>query len=110
MPRNRRHPVVVERLTEGAPDAFGEVSRTYASLGTFWARVTPMSLQEGRLIAEQVNAEATHLFEFGWSAELAAITASDRLTHDSTVFDVLGVVDPDGRDRTLEITAKERNA
>ncbi len=40
------HKLAVERATSGAPDAYGQPSRTYATLATFRGRIEPTSARE----------------------------------------------------------------
>jgi SPP1 family predicted phage head-tail adaptor len=96
------------RLTLEAPvevaDGAGGVIRTYESVATLWASVTPREARTP-LDAEQAGGTITHRIGVRFCA---GITTRHRLRDGARVFRIIGLRDRDGRGRFLQIDAQER--
>ena len=95
------------RLTLEAPvdsaDGAGGVVRSYETVATLWAEVTPVSAVRA-LEAERLGASVTHRIRLRFSDD---ITIRHRFREDSRVFRIVALRDRDGRKRFLQIEAEE---
>lgn len=109
-----RNRITILRKTEGTPNASGEPTITWESLGTFYAGV--MALQGSEAFSvQQRNAEARHkiMMRFQPNIEFRRADGIVRDEWDGSSapdLDILDVMDPDGRRRELVIYAREFTA
>jgi SPP1 family predicted phage head-tail adaptor len=87
------------------PDGAGGVIRTYESVTTLWASVTPLSARTPR-DAEQAGGTITHRIGVRVRADN---TTRHRFRDGARVFRIIGLRDRDGRGRFLQIDAEERS-
>jgi SPP1 family predicted phage head-tail adaptor len=102
----RRHLVTLEKRTE-VLDSFGDATLTYAAFTTAGASIEAVGSRE-RFESQQVQAEVSHRIKIRYSPLAATLTAADRITYGTRIFDVVTPMDRDGRQRELEILALER--
>lgn len=97
-----------QRLMLEAPvetaDGAGGVTRTYESVATLWAAVTPVSARE-ETAAAQRGMNITHRIALRFSAD---ITSRHRFRDGARIFRIVSLRDRDGRRRFLQIEAEER--
>lgn len=102
--RDRR--IVIQRATTST-NAFGEEIPTWATLATVWAKRTPVMDGE-RWRAGEVAATITERFLINWSSTVASVSAKDRISYNSRIYDIAGVKEI-GRRESIEITAAARD-
>lgn len=83
---NRR---VIIQSPAGTRDSYGERTTTWTNVATVWAAIEPLSVRE-TFAAAQMQAATTHRVTIRYSALLAAIDASWRVSYDSRVFVLTG--------------------
>jgi SPP1 family predicted phage head-tail adaptor len=98
-----RHRLVLEQPVE-TPDGAGGVARSYASVTTLWASVTPVTAH-AETAADALGAEVTHNIIIRFRAD---VTTHHRLREDTLIFRIVALRDQDGSGRFLEIDAQER--
>jgi SPP1 family predicted phage head-tail adaptor len=98
-----RHRLVLEEPIE-PPDGAGGVTRSYATVTTLWAAVTPVSAR-GDVVADDVGANVTHriIIRSG-----PYVSTRHRLREGARIFRILALRDQDGSGRFIEINAEER--
>ncbi len=101
----RRHLLTLEQRSNTLDD-FGEDAPTYTTLTTAFGSVEAVTSRE-RFDSQQVQAEVSHRITIGYAPLAATLTAADRITFGSRVFDVVTPMDKDGRQRELQILALE---
>lgn len=106
MAGRRRHKLTLQTRIE-TPDSYGEPVLTYTTLAYAWGSVEAVSGRE-RLESQQVQADVSHRIKIRYATEYAGLSPEDRITVGSQVFDIVSVLDRDGRRREMEITALER--
>ena len=102
----KRHLLTLERRSE-TQDTFGADVLTYAKLTDAYGSVEAVTSRE-RFDSQQVQAEVSHRITIGWAPLAATLTAADRITFGTRVFDIVAPMDKDGRARELQILALER--
>jgi SPP1 family predicted phage head-tail adaptor len=98
-----RHQVEHQRPTEDVADS-GQVTKTYATVGTYWASISTLSGKEGYW-AKEMRAEVTHSITM--RAASGSVGIEDRLKFGSRVFNVAEVNDVDERGEVLKVLAIE---
>lgn len=95
------------RLAVEAPmetdDGAGGVSRSYETIATVWAEVTPVSAARA-IEAERTGARVTHRIAIRY---FGGITTKHRLRDGDRLFRIVSLRDRDGRKRFLSIEAEE---
>lgn len=83
-------------------DGLGGGDLSWASVGSVWAHVRPLS---GREITDfdRVNAAAKHLFIIRWPIE---INESDRIVWDGVFYNIRAIKTPKSRNLYCEIEAE----
>lgn len=97
-----RHRVTLEVPT-GVADATGDPVPGWTVAAVVWAAVVPLSGQE-RLAAQQVVADVSHQVTLRYRAD---VTPHMRIRLGSRLFNILAVINPEERNRTLELLALE---
>jgi SPP1 family predicted phage head-tail adaptor len=97
-----RHRLVLEAPVESA-DGAGGVVRSYSTVATLWAEVTPVSTTRA-LEAERLGARITHRIGIRFSDD---ITTKHRFRDGERIFRIASLRDRDGRKRFLTIEAEE---
>jgi SPP1 family predicted phage head-tail adaptor len=87
-------------------DEVGNQIETWIDYQTVWAAMAPISGRE-YYAASQINAEVSSKFLFRYLPE---ITPDMRILFGSRVFEVVSVMDVEGRKRLLELLCKEKIA
>ncbi len=108
-----RHHITVQQGTASV-DSYGKRTYTWSTLQDVWADIKAVRWAEG-MTADQRKASATHSFvirnpnvvvAYG-SDDSDVITPKHRIVFGNRTFEILGVVDPDGRGRYQVIDARE---
>lgn len=103
---SKRHLVTLQTRSS-ALDSFGDDGLTYTDLATAWGKIEAVSGSE-RLESQQIKAEVSHTITIRYAASYASIGPQDRIVYGSRTFDIVSVLDIDGRSREIEFTVKER--
>jgi len=83
----------------------GELIESWATEATVWAQVLPGSISERfAASAGQRASEVTQTVRIRYRAD---ITPKKRFLWETRVLEILGQMDPDGRQRTLVVMCKE---
>ncbi len=102
-PGTFNHRLALEMPVE-TPDGAGGVARSYATVTTLWASLTPVAAR-GDVSADRLGADVTHRILIRVGPE---VTTRHRLRAGARVFRIVSFRDPDERGRFLEISAEER--
>ena len=97
-----RHRLVFENESLST-DGQGGATRTWATRATVSGSIKPLRADE-RFYNEQLNHNGTHEVVIRYRTD---IEASDRISYDSRYFQIVGIMNPNERDRQLVITCKE---
>lgn len=100
-----RHRIVIEQATE-TQDGSGFPAPSWATYATRWAAVEPMTGRE-RFEGAQFESAVDTKFTVRHDSLTAAITPKMRISYDSRYFEIDAVINPEERNRTLEILAEE---
>jgi SPP1 family predicted phage head-tail adaptor len=103
----RRHEAILQNPGTAAADGDGGFTQTYADLSprTLWVGIEPATaLKLERLAAGSSIASATHIVT---GAYHAGVTTKTRLTVGARTFYVIGVVNPEERNRELVMVCTE---
>lgn len=103
----RRFRVTFERRSTNTND-LGETTASWETICTSWALVQPLRGRE-RFGANQVQADVDHRIVTRGRAELEDLTAGDRVTWRSHVYDIRSVIWRDHRRHELELLAQEHH-
>ena len=87
-------------------DAYGDATLSYTLLMYAWGSLNATSATERNAVIG-TEAESSHRIVLPYSDAASALTAADRIVLGTRTFDVVSIVDPDGRRRTLELTVRE---
>lgn len=101
--------ITLQRFSAGSPafDDFGGESGSWGTLATVWAMRTPVSDGE-KWRAQEVAAAITERFLIRWSSAVSSLSAKDRISYNSRIYDISGVKEV-GRREYIEITAAARD-
>ena len=97
-----RHRLKLQEATE-TRDGHGGITRGWVTYSVRWASVEPLRGQE-LFAAQQINAEITHRVRLRYCDDL---TASHRLVFGSRSLNILSILNPEERNRELEVMCKE---
>lgn len=100
-----RHRVTIQRLVTGSPtqNAGGEPDASWADVATVYASIEPLRGRE-LLVAQQINSEVTGTIRVRYRAGL---TSADRIKFGTRYYDVLGITNPEERNRELLLQVRE---
>ena len=93
--------VTLERFTE-TEDAYGATVTDWATVGTFWAAVLPLTGKEiiaGDAVAAITDVRVIMRYQPG-------VTAADRLKHNGKVLEIKAVINRRSANRELELLCK----
>ena len=102
-PGELRHRLVLEAPVE-TPDGAGGVTRSYATLATVWAKVTPVAAR-GDVDADDLAAAVTHRIVIRARTDM---TTRHRFRLGARIYRIVALRDQDGCGRFTEISAQER--
>ena len=97
-----RHQVVIQQPTE-TQDSQGQPVKSWGTFATVHANVLPLKGRE-YFNAQQINAETTTKFVIRY---LAGITEKMRISYDSKLYNIQGIVNVGERDRIIELMCGE---
>lgn len=98
-----RHRLTLQTITAQNPDAAGQSQPTWTTATTRWGKVEPLTGRE-LFRAQQLAADVTHRITIRHHGTL---TAAGRILFGSRVFNLLLILNPLEKNKTLEILAKE---
>ena len=101
--RSYRHTVDVQTITESTANAYGATTKTWATVDTVQAAITPLSGNE-LTIARQASERVTHRVEMHYSS---VVVPKARLKYGDRVLNIEGVTNTEERDRTLVVMCAE---
>jgi SPP1 family predicted phage head-tail adaptor len=101
-----RHYLTLEQRTT-ALDTYGEDQITYVELGKVWGSVEAVSARE-RFESQQVKADISHKVIVRFSQVAESLRPEDRITLGARTFEVISVMDTEGRSRDIECRVLER--
>ncbi len=93
--------LTLQSLTETA-DGQGGVTTAWADVGSFRARISPLTNEE-RLLQNRVTQVCTHHIY----CDTMTVTCADRIKWGTVYFEITGVINPSEAYDHLEIQAKE---
>ena len=85
------------------PDGGGGFILTWTDVATVWAAIEPLKGAE-RLHAQQLQSPVTHRVTMRYRA---GVRPSMRLVFDARTLNIRAVIDPQERNRTLELLCEE---
>ena len=108
-----RHRITVQEATASV-DSYGNRTYTWADLVDAWADIQAVSWSEG-LTAEQRKAAVTHRMTVRMATPVVQTGTDDaeqvrprhRVTFGNHTYEILAVVDPDGRGRYQMLETRE---
>lgn len=100
-----RHRITVQSLTE-TPDDYGQLIKSWTTLGTFWANVRSPTGREA-LNAAQLKAELTDVIEMRWVGNDYPILPSMQVLFRGRTLKIESVTDPDNRRRQYLLQCRE---
>lgn len=103
---NKRHLFTLQTRSS-ALDSHGEDILSYTTLAKAWGSLEAVSATE-QLESQQIKATVTHKIMIRYGASYAGIAPQDRVILGTRTFDIVSVLDKDGRSHELELTVKER--
>lgn len=99
-----RHRVQIQQQST-AQDGYNEPIVTWAPLASIWAEIRPLSTRERLMAAaDQVQAKADHAIIIRFREDIGVM---QRIVYGARIFDIEGVVDPDGRRHRLRLDCSE---
>ena len=98
-----RHKVVIQQNIP-TRDSYGAEVEVWTDYAVVWASIEPA---RGREFweSQQVNAEVTGKIRIRY---LAGVTPMMRVKHGSRIFEIISVINPEERNRELQLMVKER--
>jgi SPP1 family predicted phage head-tail adaptor len=97
-----RHKIAIQAETQTINENGYPVS-VWTTVKTVWADVV-MSGGREFYAAQRLNAETSAVFRVRYDS---GVTTKHRIVHDAKTYDILAVIDPDGRRSETQIYAKE---
>ena len=99
-----RHRLVIQTKTSTG-DGMGGVTESWNDEREVMAAIVPVKSDE-KMVAQQMGQEITHQIHMRY---VSGLTADKRLRYfdSTTYFDIHSVINPDYRNRNLQIIAKE---
>jgi len=103
-----RQSLALQSQTE-VQDASGQSEQTWATYTTVWGSVEPLS-GNARLTASAVDPTLTHLVRIRYSADVASLSATHRISWDSRILQIVSVMNREERNREIELLCREAAA
>lgn len=100
-----RHKMVIERATTSRAST-GHAQQTWATHLLRFAAIRPLSSKELLAYNIQIQTEATHEITLRGPLD---ITTKDRIKFGERIFNIIGVINVDERNKEIKVTAKEKN-
>ncbi len=95
--------LTLQRKTDAA-DGVGGVVHSWADLGSFRGRISPLSAQE-RLMQDKTTMLTTHKIY----CDPMTVTPEDRIRWGTYYFEIIAIINPSEKYSHLEIMAREIN-
>ena len=96
-----RHRVTIQQLVE-SQNEYGEITTTPQTFASVWGAVEDLSGRE-YFAAQQINAEVSTRIRIRYRA---GVVPKMLAVCDGRIYDILAVLDPDGRRRELHLMCK----
>ena len=84
-------------------NSYGEEVKAWSKILDIYCDIKPIRSQE-RMVAQGLYTEATHTL---YTRFIADIKPKDRILVKNRVFDIIGIINQQERDKALTITCKE---
>jgi SPP1 family predicted phage head-tail adaptor len=97
-----RHRVTLQQPAE-TPDGGGGFTLAWTDVATVWAAIEPLKGAE-RLHAQQLQSPVTHRVTMRYRS---GVTPTMRLLFEARTLNIRAVIDPQERNRTLELLCEE---
>ena len=97
-----RHRVVLQSAADTA-DGGGGGATVWSDTATLWASIEPLKGTE-RLTAQQLESRLTHRVRLRHRSD---VTTAMRVKFGTRIFNIRAVINPDERDRLLELLCEE---
>lgn len=97
-----RHYVELQSASESI-NAYGERTESFAKYANAWARIEPLNGRELEH-ARQINGEISHRVTIRYNSNVAV---KHRVVYDSRNFEINAVINPDERNRYLQLMCTE---
>ena len=97
-----RHKVIIQENTPSRDD-YGAEAESWSNFATVWAAIEPI---RGREFweSQQINAEVTARITIRY---LSGVTPKMRVKYGTRIFDIISVINPEERNRDLQLMVKE---
>jgi len=102
-PRAFRYKVTIDQLA-GTQDATGAVEKTWTTFTNAWVSIEQLNGSE-RVVAQQLNPDVSVRMWMKWQD---GISPTMRVSYGSRHFDIMAVMDLDGKRRFLQLLCNER--
>ena len=99
---NLRHRVTIQTFTT-TTDSYGQPIESWATFAEVWGAVEPLTGRE-YFQAQQVQAEVNYRVRLRY---LAGVVPTMRVLHDGRTLEVQAVINPDERNRELQLMCRE---
>jgi len=96
--------IVLEQPTS-VQDATGDPVVTWVPRATVWASVRPIRGREALMAGQLLTAMDTRII-IRWSPTLEAVSTKWRVREETTLYDIVSVVNVDDGDRQIELMCK----
>jgi len=107
MPGKYRHRMTLRKRAHTV-DAHGEDVRTYTTVSKVWGSLEAVTARE-RFESQQVQASVTHRISIRFAEiYLSEMGPADRILVGTRTFEVVSLLDREGREREIEIMCEER--
>ena len=104
---NRDRRITLERQGAGQDEDSGEEVGTWTTLGRPWADIEPLTGRELVNSNLEMSKQPTR-FRFPYSSTWATLSAKDRISFNSTVYDIESVVNVGQRNIEFEVVGVVR--
>lgn len=101
-PGKLRHRVNLQEYSQ-TRDSYGAVTETWATYATIWASIEPLKARE-RMIAKQAAMTVTNQITIRFHKK---VSARDRVQFGSRTYEVNEIINPEERNRELQLLCTE---
>lgn len=102
-----KHQITIQKQESTASDIGAPTLKwSTVPIATVWAGVEPLRSREF-LAQQQLQSEVTHRIVLRYSSNYKLIPSRHRIKFGSRYFDITSVINPDERNRSYELMARE---
>jgi len=95
--------IVIEEVTESS-DSSGGFTTSWSTKATLWAMIKPISAVEN-FVSNKIEGKVTHIIIVRY---MSGITPKMRVSYDSRLFDIKGVINVFEKGKVLEMRVEEK--